>query len=47
MNFKTFERDNQYETPFVMEMEIASHGLLCASTFTELEKYEFLDEQAW
>ena len=47
MNFKTFERDNQYETPSVMEMELVPHDLLCTSTFTELEKYNFMDEQAW
>ena len=47
MDLKTFKWVEGFETPAVMEMEIASHGLLCASTFTELEKYEFLDEQAW
>lgn len=47
MNFKIFERDNQYEAPSVMETELVPHDLLCTSTFTELEKYNFLDEQAW
>lgn len=36
-----------YETPAIMEVDIISHGLLCTSTFTELENYNFLGEQAW
>lgn len=36
-----------YVTPEAVEVDITVHGLLCASTFKELENYDFLDEQPW
>jgi hypothetical protein len=47
MNFEFSQGVKRYESPAAIEMEIISHGLLCTSTFTELENYNFLDEQAW
>lgn len=44
---REFSTEAVYETPVVMEMQVSSHGLLCTSTFTELENYNFLNEQAW
>lgn len=38
-----------YETPSVISIDVISEGLLCASTSTEteLETYDFLEEQLW
>lgn len=47
MNFDINRGPNAYETPIVMEMEVVSEGLLCASSFTELENYDVLEELEW
>ena len=46
MNRKNY-MSGEYETPTTALLDVVAEGMLCISLKTELETYDYLDEQSW